>query len=87
MASNNSTQHLTLTGSAQQLANAPVFNGVTITAKSTNTGDVGVGFTSGVTATNAYVLEKGQSIKLQVPNTNAIFVNGTASDIVSTIGS
>ena len=87
MALNNFTQALILSGSAQQLNSNPVFVNVTITAKSTNTGNIAIGFSNAITTSNSYLLEKGQSITIYVPNANAIWVNGTTSDILSVIGS
>jgi hypothetical protein len=83
---NNVAFELTLTGSAQQLPAHLLFNGGTLTAKSTNTGNVGVGLTSSVTASNSYILEKGVSLPIQASNTNQLWINGTASDVISFFG-
>ena len=84
---NSFVQQYTVTASAVALANNPVFNTVTFTAKSTNTGIVYLGFSSGVTSSNGYALEKGTSVTLSIANTNQVFVVGTASDVLSLIGS
>ena len=88
MAQQNSfVQQYTVTASAVALADHQVINSVTISAKSTNTGIAYLGFSSGVTSANGYPLEKGTSVTLRIANTNQIYVVGTASDVVSTIGS
>lgn len=87
MALNNFVQQYTVTITATALANQPVFNQVTVTAKSTNTGIVYLGFSSSVSSSNGYPLEKGQSVVLKPGNTDAVYVVGTANDILSTIGS
>ena len=78
------------TGTAVQLAANSLTNGVIVTAKSTNTAAMTVGGAS-VTNTvdgtgNGYVLEAGASISCAVDNTNRIYFNGTAGDIISFIG-
>lgn len=88
MANQNSfVQQYTVTAPATALASNQVFNTVTFTAKSTNTGIVYLGFSSGVTSSNGYALEKGTSVTLRIANTNQVFVVGTASDVLSVIGS
>lgn len=87
MAFNPFAQQVTISGTAAQLNANPVFNSVTLTAKSTNTGNVAIGFSSAVTTGNGYLLEKGNSVTIKVPNANAIYVVGTASDVLSVIGS
>ncbi len=87
MALNNFVQQYTVTASATALSNNPVFNQMTLTAKSTNTGIVYVGFSSSVSSSNGYPLEKGTSVVLKPGNADAVYIVGTASDIVSAIGS
>ena len=77
----------TVTATATALANNQVFNTVTFTAKSTNTGAVALGFSSTVTTSTGYLLEKGTSVTLRIANTDQVYVVGTASDILSVIGS
>lgn len=78
---------VTLTGTAQNLPSNTVLNSVIITAKSTNTANVAVGSASTVSASTGYLLEKGESITvpLRSGNTNEVWVEGTAADIVSII--
>lgn len=82
---------IAVTGTAVQLGSNTLENGVIITAKSSNTGNIKVGG-SGVTNTetgagNGYILEPGASISVAASNTNVLYVNGTAGDIVSFLGS
>jgi hypothetical protein len=80
-------QQYTMTAGAVALASNPVFNQVTLTAKSTNTGIVYVGLSSSTSSANGYALEKGASVTVKVANANQLFVIGTAADILSVIGS
>jgi hypothetical protein len=80
-----------VTASAVALTTTGLTNGLTIKAKSTNTGSVFVG-PSGVTATdtglgNGFALLPGDSISLPVSTTAGIFVIGTLNDIIYVIGS
>jgi hypothetical protein len=80
-----------VTASAVALATQAVTNGVSIKAKSTNTGSVVVG-AAGVTATddgsgNGFALRPGEAISLPVSTTAGIFIIGTLNDIVYVIGS
>lgn len=75
------------TGTAIQLPNNTLSNGVIITAKSTNSAPISIGV-SGVNNTvdgtgNGYILEAGNSVSFAVANLNSIYINGTANDIVS----
>lgn len=74
------------TGTAVALGSGVLFNGIIVTAKTTNTAPVFVG-ASGVTTTddgtgNGYRLEPGQSISFSVADISALFINGTAGDSV-----
>lgn len=79
---------LAATGSAQNLANHPIVSSVTLTAKSTNTANIAVGNASTVSQSTGYLLEKGQSITLALRsgNTNSIWIEGTAADVISVVG-
>lgn len=82
---------IAVTGTRVQLANNVLSNGVILSALSTNATSITVGG-SGVTNTvdgtgNGYILEPGGSVSFAVTNTNALYVNGTAGDIVSFAGS
>ena len=79
------------TGTAVQLASNVLKNGVIITAKSSNAAPLSLGG-SGVNNTvdgtgNGQILEAGKSIFVIIPNTDALYLNGTAGDICSFIGS
>lgn len=78
-----------ITGAAQQLAANPVRNGVTLTAKSTNTAAIEITAATNTSTTTGYILEKGLSVYVPLPNgnTNQIFVFGTLNDIISVVGS
>ena len=75
------------TGAAQNLPSNSVNNQVTITAKSTNTANIAIGDSATVSQSNGYLLEKGQSITLTLRsgNTNSIWVEGTAADVISVV--
>jgi len=78
---------IAVTGTAVQLGSNTLENGVIITALSTNTGIIKIGG-SGVTNVsdgtgNSYLLEAGASISVAVTNTNVLYINGTAGDIIS----
>ena len=82
---------ISVTGTRVQLGSNVLSNGVIITALSTNTAKMTVGG-SAVTNTvdgtgNGYILEAGSSSSFAVSNTNALYINGTAGDIVSYAGS
>jgi len=75
----------TVTASATALTSQALSNGIVITAKSTNTGTTYVG-PSSVTTSNGYALLPGQSISYGVTNANAVWIVGTASDVVFVTG-
>lgn len=65
-------------------------NGVIVKAKTTNAGSVFVGG-AGVTTTNdgtgsGYALAPGEALNIPVTNASAVFIVGTAADIVYVIG-
>lgn len=77
---------IAVTGTALALGSGVLFNGLVITAKSTNTaslfiGGADVAVTDDGTG-NGYRLEPGQSISFTVANLGNLFVNGTAGDSV-----
>ena len=80
-----------VTGSAAALTTQAVQNGVTIKAKSTNTGRVFVGGATVATTDdgsgNGFALLPGEAISLPVSTTAGIYIVGTASDIIYVIGS
>lgn len=78
-----------VTGSAQNLPSNPIRTSITVTAKSTNTGPVSLSANPAVTLANGYLLEKGQSIVIPMPNGNTgqLWAIGTAADVFSVIGS
>ncbi len=80
-----------VTGTAVQLGANALTIGVIVTAKSTNGHAIIVGG-AGVTNTfdgtgNGYILEAGQSVSFALDNTNRLYINGTAGDLVSFAGS
>ena len=79
------------TGTAVQLASNSLVNGVVVTANGSNVAPIVLGSASVTNVTdgtgNGYVLAPGASIGLAVANTNSIWMNGTASDSVSFVGS
>jgi hypothetical protein len=79
-----------VTASAVALTAQALVNGLTLRAKATNTGSVFVG-PAGVNTTdtgsgNGFALLPGAAISLAVSNASAVFIVGTASDIVYVIG-
>jgi hypothetical protein len=79
-----------VTASAVALTTQALTNGVSIKAKSTNTGAVFVG-AAGVTATdngtgNGFSLRPGEAINLPITSTAGIFIIGTLNDVVYVIG-
>ncbi len=78
------------TGTAVQLPSNAILNGVLIYAKSTNTSFIilgGSSVTNIVDGTgNGHLLDPGATTSAAVSNTDALYINGTAGDIVSFIG-
>jgi hypothetical protein len=79
-----------VTASAVALTAQALVNGLVITAKSTNAGNVFVGGAT-VTTTddgsgNGYRLLPGQSINYGVTNASAIYIIGTLNDVVYVAG-
>lgn len=76
------------TGVPQNLPNVPVVNSITITAPSANSANVAVSPSPTETATTGYLLAAGASVTvpLRAGNLNAIWIVGTAGNIVSIIG-
>lgn len=82
---------IAITGTAVRFPTNTLTHGLIITANPNNAASVAIG-PVGVTNTldgtgNGTVLAKGASISAFVLNTNALYVNGTANDWVSFIGS
>jgi|SRR5579863_8907220 len=81
---------ISVTGTAVQLASNALTTGVILTASLTNVNPSVIG-DSGVTNTtngsgNGYILSPGASVSVAVSNTNVLYVNGTANDVLSFIG-
>jgi len=76
---------VSVTNTAVQLGSNTV-SGVNVQALSTNTNSVYVGDSS-VTTSNGFELQPGQATSVAIGNTNALYINGTASDGVCFIGS
>ena len=82
---------IAVTGTRVQLGSNVLTNGVIVSAKSGNAAVVTIGG-SAVTNTvdgtgNGYILAAGASVSFAVSNTNALYLNGTAGDIISFAGS
>lgn len=80
------------TGTAVQLASNTLTQGVLITALSSNSAKITIGNSSSVTNTtdgtgNGAILTAGSTKSIAATNTNLIWINGTAGDIISFIGS
>ena len=75
----------TVTASATALSSQALSNGIVIKARSTNTGTTYVG-PSSLTTANGYALLPGESISYGVTNANAVWIVGTASDVVYVTG-
>ena len=82
---------IAVTGTRIQLPGNVLVKGVIITAKSTNVNAIYVGSNTvnnvGDGTGLGYILEPGASVSAAVGNTNNLYVNGTAGDIISFIGS
>lgn len=79
-----------ITAAAAALASQALINGVVIRAKSSNVGSVFVGGST-VTATddgsgNGFAVPPGATLSLPVGNANAVYVIGTAGDIIYVTG-
>ncbi len=80
-----------VTNTAVQLPSHALVNGIVVKAKSTNaaqsttSGMVGpVGVTNVFDGTgNGYPLAPGEAMSVAIPNTNLVYVNGTAGDVFS----
>ena len=82
---------IAVTSTAVQLGDNALTNGVIIIAKSDNSAAITIGG-SGVNDTidgtgNGAILEAGMMASFAVDNTNRLYINGTAGDIVSFVGS
>lgn len=78
------------TGTAVQLSSHALTQGVAVTASAANAAPIVIG---GSTVTNVVdgtgagvILAPGASASISISNTNILYINGTAGDIVSFIG-
>jgi hypothetical protein len=83
---------ISVTGTAVQLGSNTLTQGVLISALSANTASITIGTSSSVTNTvdgtgNGAILPAGSTKSIAATNTNLIWINGTAGDIISFIGS
>lgn len=82
---------IAVTGTAVQFPSNALVNGLIITAFSGNTSVVTIGgssVTDDIDGTgNGYILAKGASTSAAVDNSDRIYINGTAGDFISFIGS
>lgn len=81
-------ESIAVSGTAQNLPNNHIVRSVTIAAPSTNTAAIVLGDAPTVTATTGYVLQQGQSVRLEIHggNTNSLWAVGTAGDVLSVAG-
>jgi hypothetical protein len=79
------------TGVAVQFPTNNLHNGIIITGKSTNLGDMYLGNSNvdnlGDGTGKGYILEAGNSISYAIRDTSILYVNGTAGDMLSFAGS
>lgn len=87
----NGQAKIAVTGTAVQLGSNVLSNGVIVSAKSTNAALIVVGAAAVANTVdgtgNGYLLAAGASASWAVSNTNVLYINGTAGDIVSFAGS
>ena len=78
-----------LTGSAtpQQLPANPIFDKISISAKSGNSAPIAFSANSSVSSTNSFLLNAGTTISLRVNDTSQLWASGTAADVFTVIGS
>src|SRR5579862_1280139 len=62
------------TGTAQNLPANPVSRKITISAKAGNAANVVIGNSSAVTASTGYILAAGQSVTVELSNTDAMWI-------------
>lgn len=78
---------ITMTGSAIQLPTGSVLQGLNLAAKLLNTNPIAYGTSSAVTASNGALIDKGTNVSIFFQgNPNAIWVTGTAGDVLSYSG-
>lgn len=79
-----------ITASAVQLSSVVFINGVIITAKVGNAGNVLLGGSSVTTTAdgtgNGYILSAGSSVSFAIANLNQLYAIGTANDVISWAG-
>lgn len=85
------TDQQALTASAVALTARALVNGAVLTAKSTNAGNIFIGFDNTVTTADdgtgsGYRLLPGQSISFGVTNASAIWIIGTLNDVIYVAG-
>jgi hypothetical protein len=79
---------IAVSGTAQNPPNNPIVRSVTISAPSANSAATVLGNASTVTTATGFLLEKGDSVTVELPggNTNALWAVGTAGDGFSVVG-
>lgn len=85
------TDQQAVTASAVALTAQVLVNGFVLKAKSTNAGKVFVGGSNAVTTTDdgsgaGWALAAGESVSIPVTNASAVFIIGTANDVVYVLG-
>lgn len=83
--------NIAVTGTAVQLSSGTLVNGVVVSASLSNAASITIGG-SGVNNTvngtgNGYILQPGASVGIAINNTNVLYINGTAGDVVAFVGS
>ena len=78
---------VTTTNAMVPLPSSPIVVNVTLTALSTNVGNIAVQFYTLTLPTNAYVLEPGKSITVIVSDLSQISIGASSGKVLSYIGS
>ncbi len=87
----NGQAKIAVTGTAVRLGSNTLINGIIVTALSTNVASIVIGISTVHNVIDGtgdgYILAAGGSVSWAVSNSNALYINGTAGDIVSFAGS
>jgi hypothetical protein len=70
--------NVTTAGTRVQLSNLALLSGVTIKAKSTNTGVIYLG-DSGVTSSNGHRLLASESVFIEIDNVNRLYIDSSVN--------
>lgn len=84
-------RNIETSGTSLQLSGNVIKSSLIVLAKQTNSDDVYIGVSNvaqlGDGTGNGLILSPGQSISIPVTNTNLLYLNGNAGDIITYIGS